>query len=161
MKRSWRKGFSAKLPADVVSIELRGIKERRGRLVAPFVVEEASKKSSPLHSLFEWDNTRAAHLYRLQQARVLIQHVGMKLRQPDGTELSVPEFYSVLNDGEKIEGAREVYVTLTDIRRDERLATEVVESARRELLNWKTRYETITAVVSALRGIFKAIEKAL
>lgn len=46
-----------------------------GRLTPDAVVSEAASKSSVLHDLFEWDTRKAAHAYRLDQARTLIRSV--------------------------------------------------------------------------------------
>ena len=59
----------------IVETELKRIYEESGRLVPEEVVESARLKSSPLHSRFEWDNKRAGHLYRVEQAREMIRRV--------------------------------------------------------------------------------------
>ena len=38
-------------------------------------VEEASVKSHPAHSWFEWDDTKASHAFRLQQARHFVSGI--------------------------------------------------------------------------------------
>ena len=47
----------------------------KGVLTPDMVVEDAKRESSPLHSYFEWDNGKAAHAYRIEQARTLIRSV--------------------------------------------------------------------------------------
>ncbi len=44
-----------------------------GLLTAESVVEAAKDEASPLHALFEWDDTEAARLFRVQQARQTIR----------------------------------------------------------------------------------------
>ena len=52
---------------------LRAIYERNGKSLSPAVVLDAAKnEDSPLHKYFEWDDRKAAHLYRLTQAREII-----------------------------------------------------------------------------------------
>lgn len=43
-----------------------------GKLTPEIVLKEAKPESSPLHDEFTWDNSRAGHLYRLEQAKQLI-----------------------------------------------------------------------------------------
>jgi hypothetical protein len=43
-----------------------------GRLTPDQVVKDARKETSPLHGEFEWDDSVAAHKYRIEQARDLI-----------------------------------------------------------------------------------------
>jgi hypothetical protein len=46
-----------------------------GRLTPTAVVEDAQSEDSPLHPFFEWDDDKAAHEHRLDQARRLIRSV--------------------------------------------------------------------------------------
>lgn len=46
-----------------------------GRLRPEDVLKDAADPDSPLHDRFQWDNEKAAHAYRLEQARQLIRSV--------------------------------------------------------------------------------------
>lgn len=46
-----------------------------GRITPEMVVADAKKKSSPLHGLFEWDESVAAHNHWIERARAIIRHV--------------------------------------------------------------------------------------
>ncbi len=49
--------------------------KRDGQLTASGILKMAENESSPLHSIFEWDDTKAAREYRLYQARLgLVRH---------------------------------------------------------------------------------------
>jgi hypothetical protein len=48
---------------------------KRTALTPAAVVEAAEPESSPIHNAFEWDDEKAAHEHRLQQARGLIRAV--------------------------------------------------------------------------------------
>lgn len=58
-----------------------------GRLTPEAVVQEAKSKDSPLHDCFEWDQRKAAHQYRIWQARELITSIKVEVRT-DKTTLS-------------------------------------------------------------------------
>lgn len=66
-----------------VEQELERLRGPDGILRLEDVVAAAADESSPLHSHFEWDNTKAAHRYRLSQARALIRSVQIPLRISD------------------------------------------------------------------------------
>lgn len=51
---------------------LKGLHEKHGVLRSEDVVREARSPRSPLHRAFQWDNAKAAHAFRLHQARQLI-----------------------------------------------------------------------------------------
>lgn len=60
--------------ADVAGNELERIR-RGGSLTAAAVVAESEPDDAPLHPAFEWDDGKAAHEYRLGQARNIIRCV--------------------------------------------------------------------------------------
>lgn len=51
-----------------------------GRVTPDMVVQDAKKKSSPLHSLFEWDVEKAAMSSWIERARVIIRSVRVEVR---------------------------------------------------------------------------------
>lgn len=58
--------------AQAVGQELERIRTTRGQLRPQDVLEEAQSPDSPLHNAFEWDDSKAAKRFRLQQAGKLI-----------------------------------------------------------------------------------------
>lgn len=62
---------------------IRSLEDKRGRISARRVVEEAQKPSSPLHKLFEWDTAKAAMRHWLHQARQIIGTVTVQVTHQD------------------------------------------------------------------------------
>jgi hypothetical protein len=60
-----------------------------GRLTPEQVVETASDPDNPLHRLFDWNDSTAAHKYRLDQARALIRSVEVRITIETRTITSV------------------------------------------------------------------------
>ena len=54
---------------------------RDGKLTAETVLDDAYNPNSPLHAQFEWDDTVAAHQYRLVQARQIIRGVQVSVME--------------------------------------------------------------------------------
>jgi hypothetical protein len=71
-------------------------KEQGGRLTPESVVEKARMKESYLHRYFEWDDTKAGHEHRKQQARTLIR--------------SIVEVRQIKDDSKKSQSEIKVYV---------------------------------------------------
>ena len=65
---------------EEIEEEIRRL-ENRGKLDPNEVVSEASKKDSPLHDYFEWDDGVAAAAHRLEQARTLIRRVKIVVQE--------------------------------------------------------------------------------
>lgn len=61
-----------------------------GELTASGILEEAKKKTSPLHNLFEWDDSAAAHEYRLIQARKIIRSANVRIEDAGDKIVHVP-----------------------------------------------------------------------
>ena len=68
--------MKTKAEQDAIRDELARIAEENSGILTPdAVVAEAQAKNSILHDMFEWDNKKAAHEYRIDQARTLIRSV--------------------------------------------------------------------------------------
>jgi hypothetical protein len=66
---------------DVVAYELARLHASTGRVAPPDLIEAARPADAPLHGYFQWDDTTAAHEFRLIQARRLIRAL---IEVPDG-----------------------------------------------------------------------------
>ena len=58
-----------------VEVALDELNRTHGHLTPDLVVQAAQYEQSPIHSIFEWDDGKAAHQHRLWQARRLIRSV--------------------------------------------------------------------------------------
>lgn len=63
-----------------------------GPITPSRLVAEASTEGHPLHTYFIWDDTRAAHEFRLIQARQFIISVSVR---PEGSRRPIPLFVHV------------------------------------------------------------------
>lgn len=69
------KSLAKSVDANSVVEEFKKIEDIYGTLTPDSIVNFASNPQSVLHSLFEWDDTEAAKMYRLQQARTIINNI--------------------------------------------------------------------------------------
>ena len=76
---------------------LSALNDAHGRLTTDIVLEAATNVDSPLHKIFEWDDTVAAHAHRRWQARRLIKSV--KIERPDGD--LTPRYLSIKIENER------------------------------------------------------------
>lgn len=121
-----------------------------GLLKVADVVEAAKPASSPLHSWFQWDDSAAAHAYRLEQARrlirVVIGYVG-----DDEDAIPVRVMVSLSQDRYSEGGYRSMAVVLA--RQDLRRA--LLEDAHQEMENFKQKYVQL----KELSEVFKTMTK--
>lgn len=91
--------------------QLQEIYDKHEQLTPELVVEEARKKTHPLHTRFEWNNTAAADSWRKHQAAELIRSVRIVYREATENEQakSVRAYHAVRSeDGHKYEPAEKV-----------------------------------------------------
>ena len=132
---------------DAALNELRTL-QKRGRLHALAVVEFADDPNTALHSYFEWDSNRAAHEYRLEQARHLIRTRVVILPRDNKP---IRAFVHLESDQGSGGGYREIEVVL----RTKKLRDQLLEQALREFHSWRAKYEHL----KKLEPVFAAAEQ--
>jgi len=131
--------------------ELIRLKELNGdKLLPEIVVKEAKKESSLLHNLFEWNDSEAAHQYRIWQARELIRCVVTYIKVDD-EEKEVNVFVSLSSD--RIDGG---YRLMTDVLSKADLRAELLNDLREDMRRFEQKYQDITE----LAGVFTLFKKA-
>ena len=134
---------------EIIAPVLEAIRTKHnGLLIADHVVDEARKKNSPLHPYFNWDDTKAAHQYRLWQARQLITVVTVKL--PNARRL-IQMYVSLRDDRKQPEGA---YRGILDVLSDSDLRYQLVREALEDLKYWEQKYSQL----AELGEIYQAIQ---
>jgi hypothetical protein len=81
--------------SEKVAEELKKIEKTSGLLNAQEVVDSARPASSSLHGFFEWDDEVAANKFRLNQARVLVRNIKLKVIDPDSNRTLYITFISM------------------------------------------------------------------
>lgn len=131
--------------------ELEEIRDANDGLLRPEdVVEFAKDKKTALHNEFEWDDTEAAHQFRLQQARYVIR-LNINVIPTDQGEIAVPMYVSLVSDRVHNNG----YRTLTDVMADDDLREEFLAQALGELQRVRKKYEKLLE----LEPVFSAIDR--
>lgn len=119
---------------DSVADVLAAIHERDGELTAEQVVAEAAANpDSPLHTRFEWDNSKAAHQYRLEQARSLIRSYTLTVE-----DNQVRRFVYIKST--------ESYQPFDDVVANTDWRAEMISDFEREAKRFQARWRTHKAV---------------
>lgn len=128
-----------------VQRELGRIADAHGRLDPEDVVRAAADDDSPLHARFEWDDTRAGHLYRLEQARALIRSVHIPV-EVGRTVLVCPVY---LQDPERKRG----YRALTELRTEPENARAVMRLEVSRIAGCLARAEALAKALKLEREV--------
>jgi hypothetical protein len=123
---------------------------RRGSVGPEALVEEARAEASPLHHLFEWDDSVAGERYRLEQARQYIarvEFVPAPEREPVLVEMPVVHTRAAATSATCLSG---VDLTMCSIDR-----------LQAELRDLRRRYAGCAALAPVLEGPVAEAEQAL
>jgi hypothetical protein len=124
--------------------------EHDGHLPPEAVVEFARNENTALHAEFEWDDTEAAHQFRLSQARKLIRLNIDVIETPNGN-VSVPVYVSLVSDRRSGTG----YRALTDVMSDAEMRAQLLQQAIHELQRVRRKYESLRE----LAPVFSALDR--
>jgi hypothetical protein len=122
--------------------ELRRLEKSNGVLIPDELVEEARNPASPLHGEFEWNDTAAAHRFRVLQARTLIKSVRMEV-VIEQVEFSIPAY---LRNPES-SAAKSNYRSIASIRSEADLARAALIDEMKRVANAVSRAKKLARVL--------------
>lgn len=133
---------------DALRDELEQIKSQHGGLLRPIDIIAWAKAhpKSALHTRFEWDNTKAAHEYRLEQARRII-----RVQVTTIASVDTRMFVSVKEQRKLPEGG---YHSIEDALDDPDLYQQLLQEARLELNRLRRKYRRL----EELQSVWEAID---
>lgn len=118
------------------AVVLKELETESGVLTPQMVVESAAKGGSPLHDIFDWDDSSAAKKYRLVQARMLINSVQIEIlgRKTEG----------YINAVVSIESGQRGYIATDVAMNDAFIYAQVLKNAAREMRYWQNKYKNLS-----------------
>lgn len=145
MVYKWKLPSLFNVDADVAGREIQRIYEEHGAVEPQVLVDESKDERAPLHSLFEWDDDKAANLYRNQQARCIIKNI--VIEEDEERRSRTRAFVHV----------RKGYQPLSVVLESPDKTDELLNQARRDMASFKAKYERLIE----LAGVIKAIDAVL
>ena len=128
----------AKPKAATIGAHLEMLREQgNGELRPSDIVKDARHNNSPLHALFEWDDTAAAEQHRLHQARGLIRAVVAIYRSDDRPDIRTRAYVHIQEHGSPH------YREATHVMSEKSTREMVLHRAWLEFQAWYQRYSHI------------------
>jgi len=124
--------------------------EHNGRVPPEAVVNFARDENTALHAEFEWDDTEAAHQFRLEQARKIIRLNIDVIETPNGN-VRMPVYVSLVSDRRGGGG----YRALTDVMSSAEMRAQLLQQAIDELQRVRRKYESLRE----LTPVFAALDR--
>ncbi len=138
--------------AQKYGVRIKVLEEKNGGVTPEIVLDDARKKTSPLHDYFEWNDHKAADLYRIDQSRYLIRSINVVIIR-DGQEEMTRAFHPVIVREEKQDKGKK-YLSAQVVFSDTDYRRQTIEDALKELGGWRKRYQQY----SELSSIFQSID---
>lgn len=154
MQYLWKNGYRGlRGDVQVVGQELERIQEETGSISADLVLENAKPKDAPLHPYFEWNNTKAAEMYRLDQARYLVRNIAVQIERPESDEPLVTRAFV------EIKGEEGPYLSLSTVVQDVDLWKQLIKQARKDIEVFENKYSVLSEVVALIQPIKVALNQ--
>lgn len=148
-----RNGRYSKDKAQALGCEIEAMLEEGVSITPEAMVERATPSSSSIHSLFEWEEKKAAHLYRVEQAGSYIRHLCLVTQKGEESFL-IRAHLSVR--GER-EGEREPeYRPVLEVTQTPSMRSQILMEALQEIRTWRVKYERLG--LTELKALYDAID---
>lgn len=142
---SWGEGFKPSVDANIVGAVYESIEEKNGSVTKENFLDASRPEDSPTHSLFEWDDTKAAELYRLDTSRNIIGCLRVTVESKDNENVQVRAYVNTAPLTEKAQ-----YENIEVVMRNEDKREAYLNRIRQELNNFVRRNAHIEELADIL-----------
>lgn len=161
-----RKKFGRLRNEDLVIVarELKRIEEREGEIRPARIVEIASDPKHPLHRfIFRLSEKKAAHEWRIAEARRLCQAVRVVFTDEEGEEVGdAPSLVSVVTSGDGTSSIKtRRYISIERAYADPDIRRTMIEEALAEADAWARRHANLVELAPVFRAITDTKKSAL
>lgn len=153
MVYKWSK-VSYSVSADIVGKHFEKLEKKYGEVNRVNVLDSARPEKSPIHSLFEWDDTKAAENYRLTQASMLICNLDIEVQTEDESKPITCRAF--VNTSESVTGS---FVNIQSAFQNEDTKEIVLQRALQELKAFEKKYENLTELSEIFAEIDQLVDK--
>ena len=156
-KYSYRRGFSFKVPAQIVGETLEELAQN-GELTSLSFLDASRPEESPTHNLFEWYDSIAAERYRLQQATVAINSIEVQIiNEATATVMPQAAFVNVISKAPSRSGS---FAPIEIALSNENMRSTLLLNALNELKSFRRKYNQLSELTDVFLEI-KKIEQAV
>lgn len=151
---SWSEGFEYKMSADIVGGVCEQIESENGSVTKEQFLEASRPENAPTHSLFEWDDAKAAEAYRLDTSKRIINCLRVTYINSEQEECKVKAFVNVSDFSEKAK-----YESVEVILKESDKRSVYLNRIRQELDNYIKRNSHIEELADILIAAGEQLKK--
>ena len=130
-------------------------KEKGGELSVNDVIEQAKSKKHILHTVFEWDDTKAAAEHRMTQARSLLRSI--EIVYEDQPELPIRSHQITVQKKRGDKEGKTLYTSTERALKDPAARDALIANAIRDAMTFRRKFQTLRE----FQLIFDAIDKTV
>ena len=145
------------VPAQQAGDYIRELKEKKGQMNKFILLDESRAEDALLHNCFEWDDTKAAESYRLDQAQYFISNIVCVLVGDEGDEKQSKPVRAFVNVADQSHAERGSFVPVMEALSENKHRRIVLKNALSELQAFQDKYSQL----SELARVFAAIDEAV
>lgn len=146
------KAYQYPVPAEKAGEFITELEQQNGCVTPQTLLDAARPTESVIHPCYEWDDTKAAEKYRLQQSRDIIHNIVRVEVTEDGTSKNA---IPILVNVSESRCDRSTYISLDTALSDSTMRNNVLRKAKEELSLFKSKYATL----NELAKVFEAIDE--
>ena len=151
-KYLWRlKSLAKGIDANDAVEELERIERTYGRLTAENILSESRNPLAILHNLFNWDDEQAAEMYRMNQARTILNNI--QVRTISNGSPKIIGVYEVINRGPERTYKSIEAMNPNDVEYIKGVALRELNSARDKLDRFENFHEAVNNIDKAIDDI--------
>lgn len=140
------------ISTSTIKDEVRRLADENNGIVTPEVLlERAADPDHVLHGAFEWNDTEAAHKYRLIQARVVIRACTIPVSRGSGASFTLRQFVNVHRGSGQ-------YIDTRIVASNEDYRDRLLARALKDLEAFRKRY---TEILEFFSGQLVDLEQAV
>lgn len=147
-------GYSPSMDANIVGGVVEHLEETEGAVTRYNFLEFSTPEDSPTHSLFEWDDTVAAHKYRLKQSTIIISNLRIAYTNKRKESVLVRAFVNVSEPKQK-----PMYESVERALSDDRKREVILAKLQAELDSLVMRNKHITELADMLEKTAKKLRQ--
>ena len=155
MEYAFKPFCSIKGDPNAIVARIQQVSKRVGRIDPEALLRDARLPSSPLHDSIEWNDRKAAHLYRLEQVRYIVRSL-VHDKDDEGNKMPPVRVFQCLENEEARWKPGEYVQTLTAMSNAEQRA-KILQQAIQDIEELKEKYKDL----SELASFFQATEREM
>ena len=150
---SWK--YQQRISANVAGKRFEELEKIHGEITPRIVLDDARDENAVLHPCFEWDDSKAAEAYRLNQAGMMIRALVVTIEKTE-TPTPTRAYVNVSSMDEK-QGR---FISVQAALSDEELRTAVLTRAVMELSQFRRKYEDLQELADVFKAVDKVVKRA-